>query len=359
MQKKKVILVIQGEGRGHMTQALTVAGFLRKKNYDIAHIIVGISPFRNVPDFLQKAFSDRITQVHSPNFIRGSEEKSIKIWKSIIYNLFHFRRFYQSIKKIKRIVRKEKPELIINFYEPVFGLYKLFNFNKTHTISIAHQYIFLHPDFKFYKKDFWDVRALKTLTKITAIGSKKLLALHIAQMRSTKKIIVIPPLLRQEVLSATPTNNGFYCIYLLNHGFSKEIINWHQVNLNKEIHVFWDKVDAPKSLTMHGNLYFHKVNDQLFVEKLMNCDALLSTAGFESICEAAYLGKPVFMVPVAGHFEQQMNALMFTNAGFGTWAENFEIDKFASFINDFKSDLNIKEWFQQAEALFLKEIENI
>ena len=41
---------------------------------------------------------------------------------------------------------------------------------------------------------------------------------------------------------------------------------------------------------------------------MADCSAMASTAGFESVCEAMCLGKPVMMVPVEGHFEQYCNA---------------------------------------------------
>ena len=38
----------------------------------------------------------------------------------------------------------------------------------------------------------------------------------------------------------------------------------------------------------------------------LGCKAYASTAGFESVCEAMYLGKPILMVPA--HIEQDCNA---------------------------------------------------
>lgn len=39
---------------------------------------------------------------------------------------------------------------------------------------------------------------------------------------------------------------------------------------------------------------------------MAGCKAYASTAGFESVCEAMYLGKPILMVPA--HIEQDCNA---------------------------------------------------
>lgn len=49
------------------------------------------------------------------------------------------------------------------------------------------------------------------------------------------------------------------------------------------------------------------------------CKAYLTTAGFESVCEALYLGKPVLMVPV--HVEQECNAWDAQKVGAGVRAD--------------------------------------
>ncbi|WP_369682453.1 hypothetical protein [Hoylesella buccalis] len=39
---------------------------------------------------------------------------------------------------------------------------------------------------------------------------------------------------------------------------------------------------------------------------MANCKAYATTGGFESVCEAMYMGKPAMMIPV--HVEQECNA---------------------------------------------------
>ena len=64
-------------------------------------------------------------------------------------------------------------------------------------------------------------------------------------------------------------------------------------------------------------LFVHAINDKLFLDMMSRARGLASTAGFESVCEAMYLGKPVLMVPVKGHFEQFCNSRDAFKAGAG------------------------------------------
>lgn len=63
------------------------------------------------------------------------------------------------------------------------------------------------------------------------------------------------------------------------------------------------------------HLSFHQIDDVKFLNRMAGCRAYASTAGFESICEAMYLGKPVLMVPA--HIEQDCNAYDAYRSGAG------------------------------------------
>lgn len=63
-------------------------------------------------------------------------------------------------------------------------------------VCIAHQYLFLHPDFSFPKLNTVSLSLLKFFTLVTAIGATKKLALSFRKMREApgEKIVVVPPL---------------------------------------------------------------------------------------------------------------------------------------------------------------------
>src|SRR5690606_28819933 len=50
-RRLRVGFVVQGEGRGHMTQALALASFLRDAGHELARVWVGRSPWRSTPSY--------------------------------------------------------------------------------------------------------------------------------------------------------------------------------------------------------------------------------------------------------------------------------------------------------------------
>ena len=50
---------------------------------------------------------------------------------------------------------------------------------------------------------------------------------------------------------------------------------------------------------------------------MASCRALISTAGFDTVAEAAYHGIPLAVIPAQNHFEQKCNGADITAKGIG------------------------------------------
>lgn len=66
-----------------------------------------------------------------------------------------------------------------------------------------------------------------------------------------------------------------------------------------------------------GNLSFHGLHADHFLESLASCDWLLSSAGNQGLGEAFAFTKPVLAIPVPGQTEQEYNALALVHSGCG------------------------------------------
>jgi uncharacterized protein (TIGR00661 family) len=359
IEKKMVVLVVQGEGRGHMTQAISMREILEAAGYEICSVLVGCSSKREIPDFFYKKINAPVIKFKSPNFITDKKNKSIRVAPSLFINLLLLPVFSKSIRMIDDVIREHKPDAIINFYDPLIGLYYLFKRPSVPLICIAHQYMFLHPDFEFPKGHRIDRSAVRLFSKLTALGSVRKLAISFYAMKNHEKkgIAVVPPLLRKDVFEQQEQTKDYFLIYLLNNGYKDEIIQWHQKNQHIEAHVFCDMNDGYETMKYGDNLYFHRLNDLKFLELMAGTKGLVSTAGFESVCEAMYLGKPVFMVPVEGHFEQFVNSRDAFKAGAGIFDKRFDINKFVEYVNTCKiNTLPFRSWLNNSSEMFLNEI---
>lgn len=318
-------------------------------------VLVGKSPARRLPDFFADKINTPVYPFESPNFLPSAKNKQVNLLKSVGYNLFRLHKYMGSIRYIDRMIRETEADVVVNFYELLTGLTYLLLRPKALMVCIAHQYLFLHPDFTFPKQNALSLASLRFFTRITAIGAVKKLALSFRKMREAvgEGTIVVPPLLRQEVLDMVPSEGDYLHGYLLNSGFSEEIRSWHDAHPEVGLHFFWDKKNVSSEVKVDDRLSFHQLNDTLFLRYMSGAKAYATTAGFESVCEAMYLNKPVLMVPT--HIEQACNAYDAAFSGAGIVADRFDLDALVSLSKDHAENPAFRHWAKQADWLILRE----
>jgi uncharacterized protein (TIGR00661 family) len=345
----KFLFVVQGEGRGHLTQAITLKKMLVRNGHEVVAVLVGKSSWRELPAFFYRNINAPIYRFDSPNFLPAAKNKKTNLWVSIIYNLLKTPLYLRSIYLIHKEIRDLKADIVVNFYEMMTGLTYVLYPPKVPYISVAHQYSFLHPDYVFPKENRLELTMLKFFTCITCLRSKKLFALSMTEKRNIEKsrVVIVPPLLREEILHYTPTEGNYLHGYLLNATYADEIIEYQKQHPDVYMHFFWDKKEVSEKTIINDHLTFHKLDDQLFMEYMAGCKGYATTAGFESVCEAMYLGKPVLMVPT--HIEQCCNAHEATLAGAGVASFYFDIDALANYIPAYHGNAEFHCWAQQSE----------
>jgi len=355
----KFLFVVQGEGRGHITQAMTLNDMLVKNGHEVVSVMVGKSNFRELPIFLTQKFGDKILRFDSPNFLPASKNKKTNIWFSIVYNLLKTGHYVKSILFIHRQINKNKVDMVVNFYDLMAGLTYLFYPTKIPCVCVAHQYIFLHPDYRFPDENKIELSMLKFFTRLTCVRASKLLALSTKKMENIpdRRIFVVPPLLRKQVFEVLITDGNYLHGYMLNDTYAEGIIRFQQEHPDVFLHFFWDRKGVEEETVLNDKLTFHRLNDQLFLEYMAGCKAYATTAGFESVCEAMYMGKPVLVVPT--HIEQACNAFETSQSGAGIVADDFDLKKLLEFIPHYQKKTDFRKWFQQAEEYILRELETI
>lgn len=356
----RFLFIIQGEGRGHMTQAIALAQLLDKMGHQLCAVCIGTSERRSIPDFVKNSFEVPIHQFESPNFITDKKQKGIKIGKTITHNLVKGKVFIKSLKKIHALVNEHDPDIILNFYDILGGLYNFLYRPKVQFWVIGHQYLSEHRSFEFVEGYHVQKHLFKFNTRITALGADKKLALSFRPLENDpkNKISVLPPLLRKDLRNLKPQEGDFFLTYMVNHGYGEEVTEFAKRNPEIKIEAFWDKKGTDKEFKVLHNLTFHQVNDRLFLEKMASCKGLVSTAGFESICEAMYLGKPVMFIPVQGQYEQLCNALDAKMSGAGIQHSQFDFKYFDQILKSKSFETkHAKNWTDSFSLIFQRQIE--
>jgi uncharacterized protein (TIGR00661 family) len=147
----------------------------------------------------------------------------------------------------------------------------------------------------------------------------------------------VGPLLRSSVLEASSTDGGFVLAYLRDTLPAGVLAALEQCPLPVRVY----------GLGRHsnrGSIAFSAGDPEEFFSDLASCRALISTAGHQTLCEALYLQKPIFLLPETGHFEQLMNAHRACQTGGADWCDPHafslaRLTRFLGRLGEMKADV--------------------
>ena len=357
----RCLFVVQGEGRGHLTQAMALRRMLREAGHRVEEVVVGKSQGQAVPAFFREAFDSPVTHVESPSFVSDGADRSVRPWATLYREVGRAPTFWRSLKVLDDAVERHDPDVVVNFFEPLVGLYALRYRPAVPIVAVAHQYMFLHPAYRFPSGRRVQRWAARAFARLTAWGATRRLALSLYPVpnSSQKSLSVLPPLLRADLFRQPQgRSEPFFLVYILNSGYADEVIQWHERHPRVRLHCFWDRPDAKPVEAYDETLTFHQLDDEKFLSLMARCRGFVSTAGFESIAEAMYLGTPVLAIPVEGHYEQLCNAVDAVRAGAGIRSFQFDIDRLQGAVSQASVDgAHFRAWVRRARLRFVREIE--
>jgi uncharacterized protein (TIGR00661 family) len=359
MRKFKVLFTIQGDGRGHMTQALAVQKILLDAGHTVPAILLGRQPDQQVPDFFLNKAAAPIVRYDSFAFVADKENKTISLSATALQNFRNARLFVRSLGIIRQALRQYRPDVVLNYFEPLVGIYYLLFRPHVPLACLANQYLFLHPNCPFPPGRRLERFFVQMWARVTSFRARRLLALSLQPRADASRVTVIPPLLRPEVLARQAQGREpFLLIYLLKSGLRDEIISWHQKHLEVELHCFTDLPQADETVAHDGTLFFHRISETVFLDLMTSCNGIVATAGYQTLCEAMYFGKPILAVPVGNHFEQFCNAFECQAIGAGLGAERFDLSAFLEYLPKHKP-APFRDWAAQAPQRIVQAIESV
>jgi uncharacterized protein (TIGR00661 family) len=298
-----------------------------------------------------------ITKIPTPDF-SYKDSRKVNLAASLGAIVRRIPAYWRGIRKLKALVRESQPDVIINFFEPLTGIYALTCRNRPPVVAVAHQFMYEHPSYVRAPGWRWQQLGMKWYVRMVGAASTRIaLSLYEAPDMPEKDLVVAPPILRRQLFELQPNPNGnFVLVYLLNHGYARQIIDWHQKNPQTVLHCFYDKPGAPEEFRHDETLTFHRLDGEKFLRMMGECKFVACTAGFESLGEAAWLGKPLFLVPVENHIEQQINAIDATRIGLGVASTSFNLDRLAE-LPERLDNAKFRVWQNRADSLLLQTLE--
>ena len=323
-------------------------------------MVAGNHPGRDLPALFPTAIDAPVTMLPSPGFI-FQKDRGVDLPGTLLHAVRHISTWRESLERLSSIVEEARPDIVINFFEPLTGLLQAVRPLAVPVIAVAHQFALLGPGAGAAAGTPvapWWLRAF-----IHFVGFrqwKMSLSFTPADTRVTERdrVIVAPPLLRRRVLSLHRQEGDYVLVYVATHGYAEHIRAWHRKHPDVPLHCFYDRPGAPKIEIVDANLTFHALDGEEFLRQMAGCRSVMCTAGFESVCEAAFLGKPVLMVPLEHHHEQRLNARDAERAGVAIGHPSFDLDALSRMPERVEREW-FRAWCLEADVWLLDVLERI
>ncbi len=322
----RLLFLVEGEGRGHLSQALAAREMCEELGYEIAGTLVSMHRSRALPDYFRAAFPE-IRPFPGPDLVYKAD-RDIDWFATVARGVRRFPLFVAGAAVIDEAIRECKPDVVVSFFVHNIILLQAFFPKRAPILAVSHQNMLRHPVYPRPRGRRFSSAPLKLLTWTASNRCHKLaLSYYPARDIPRRRIIVSPPLLRRLVRSLQPTPGDYLLVYLLNHGYRRDIERWHRARPEVPVHCFYDRPGAPETEAAGPNLWFHRLHGRRFLEMMAGCRAVVCTGGFQVVSEAAYLGKPVLMIPTDNSPEQHLNALDAMSHGLGKYRLDYKLDR--------------------------------
>lgn len=282
----KILYAVQATGNGHISRAMELMPFLQQ--YGEVDVFLSGSNSNLQPDLPVKFRSNGLSLFYG-------NTGGLDYWR--MWKELDLRRIWKEAKELP----VEKYDLVINDFDSITSM--ACKLKKVKSIGFGHQASFqsvLTP--RNDKKDLAGELVLKHYATASAY-----IGLHFAAYDD----FIYPPVIKEDILHADPTNQGHVTVYL-SHYSDEVVVNALQNIKDVEFEVFSKKV---RSETKIANVKLLPINNTGFTQSMIHSKAVITGAGFETPAEALYLGKQLLCLPIRGQYEQLCNAAALKDFG--------------------------------------------
>jgi uncharacterized protein (TIGR00661 family) len=310
-----ILYGVNGEGSGHSTRAKEIITHLEQRGHRVAVVSFdrGLANLRR--DF-------EVTEIHGWRLEYLNNQ--VRYGRTIAKNVLGARRTATAMSRLKQLVDDLHIELVITDFEPL----SCHVAHRKHlpVISIDNQHFLTNTDVTYPSQCRRDAAAAKVVIKFMVPRADAYLTTSFFPATVTKpSTFLFPPILRQSVLQAHPTDGEHVLVYVTSPaprlarmlaGVKREFIAY---GFNRE--------------GQRGNILYKKPTDG-FLSDLTTADAIIANAGFSLVTEALHLGKPYLAVPVKHQFEQIFNAYWLKKLCYGDYWEDLNSERIESFLSN-------------------------
>jgi len=309
-----ILYGVNGEGAGHSTRAKEVLTHLASQGHQV-HVASFDRGLQNLEDQFD------VTEIYGFRFAYVNNRVRYK--RTIAKNLATVSHARRSLHQLNALVDDAHIDLVITDFEPLTC--HIGHKRDLPIISIDNQHCLTNAGVSYPRQYRRDAAAAKLVTKLMTPRANAYLVISFFTAPIRKRnTFLFPPLLRQQILSASPTAGDHVLVYVTSPAPAlAKILNSVR---GRFIAYGFGREGTDK------NILYKKPSLDGFFADLVSARAVIANSGFSLVTEALHLAKPYLAVPVSHQFEQIFNAYWLEKSGYGSYWEELNKERVESFL---------------------------
>jgi uncharacterized protein (TIGR00661 family) len=310
----KVLYGVTGEGMGHAMRSRVVIEHLIAQGH-----IVEIMASGRAASFLGKRF-EGVNTIHGLHMIleENRVRKGKTLWSNVLNGVLGVPR---NIAAYFELIGGFEPDVVISDFESWSYFYG--RNHRLPILSIDNMQVIHRCELPAEIIEGNDVAFQLTKafvkTKLPTCDAYYITSFFRPPTRKPDTYL-FPPILRPEILAAKPGPGEHLLIY---QSGANEALQAALTATGIECRIYGMRPGLTEEVA-DGNLRFMPFSEDRFITDLATCRAVIAGGGFTLMGEAVFLGKPMLAVPLAGQFEQLLNAKYLEREGYGMFAADLD-----------------------------------
>jgi len=319
----KIIYAVAGEGFGHSSRSHLIG----QRFIDAGHDVMFVGSQKSLL-YLKQYFGGRVKEIFGLSFaFEGQRIDKSETLKRNLLKLPEANRLNDEL--FKQHFEPFGPELVISDFEP-FSAWWAWRKNVPF-ISIDHEHMLTLCKLDHPAKNWFSRLTASVITECHYIGAVAYIILNFFEVPLRIDSAVLAPPIVRPVVTALKAEPGEHVLLYSTTGTGgrdqlQEILEKFPA---QKFYIYGFDQDAE-----YQNCIFKKRSTEGFLTDLAGARGIIASAGFSLISECMYLRKKMLLLPLAGQYEQIINAHYIQKLGLGISAENLDEPVIARFLEE-------------------------
>jgi len=316
----RIIYAAAGEGFGHASRVHLIA----QRFLDAGHDVLFASSHRGLL-YLRQYYGERVKEIFglTYEYSRGYVQPLATIRKN--FSLITVGRRMNKM-LFDQVYRPFKPDLVVTDFEPFSSWWAWYN--RVPLISLDNEHMLTMCRLEHRLRNVFPRITSTLVTRLHCVGARAYVMINFfkAPLRHEAAVLA-PPVVREVVTTLTPSNQGHIVVY--------STTGTHEDRLRDTLSTFPDQkflVYGFNKAEEARNCLFKERSTDGFLLDVASARGVIASAGFSLMSECLYLRKRMLLLPLAGQYEQIINAHYAQRLGLGIWSPSLDEASLARFL---------------------------